>query len=107
LFALLIKDFSGTHFSNDNDVVASVEVFLQGQDKLFYKAGILKPQKRWNKCTEVAGDYVKKSKLVTVVVWCFFIYEAGNFWNNPRTSHTVQLVRRYIDQLSGSNIFRI
>jgi len=36
---------SGTHFSNDNDVIASVEVFLQGQDELFYKAGIQKLQK--------------------------------------------------------------
>jgi len=25
-----------------------------------------------------------KNKLVTVVVLCFFICEAGNFWNNPR-----------------------
>jgi len=34
LFPLLIKDFSGTHFSSDNDVIASVEVLLQGQDTL-------------------------------------------------------------------------
>jgi len=39
---------------------ASVEVFLQGQDKLFYKAGIQKLQKGWNKCIEVGGDYLKK-----------------------------------------------
>jgi len=44
----------------DNDVIASVEVFLQGQDKLFYKAGIQKLQKRWNKCIEVGRDYVEK-----------------------------------------------
>jgi len=30
------------------DVIASVEVFLQGQDKLFYKSCIQKLQKRWN-----------------------------------------------------------
>jgi len=29
-------------------------------------------------------EIVSKNKLVTVVVLCFFIYEAGNFWNNPR-----------------------
>jgi len=28
-----------------------------------------------------------KNKLVTVVVLCFFIYEAGNYWNKPRTVH--------------------
>jgi len=62
LFPLLKKDFSGTHFSSDNDVIASVEVFLQGQDKLFYKTGIglQKLQKRWKKCIEVGGDYVEK-----------------------------------------------
>jgi len=46
-------------FSSDNDVIASVEVFLQGQGELFYKTGI-QVQKRWNKCIEVGGDYVEK-----------------------------------------------
>jgi len=53
LFPQLKIGFSGTYLSNDNDVIASVEVFLQGQDKLFYKAGIQKLQKRWNKFIEV------------------------------------------------------
>jgi len=60
LFPLLKKDFSGTHFSNDTDIIAYVEVFLQGQDKLFYKTGIQKLQKWWNKCIEVGRDYVIK-----------------------------------------------
>ena len=42
LFPLLKKDFSDTQFSSDSDVIASVEVFLQGQDKLFYKAMVYK-----------------------------------------------------------------
>jgi len=25
-----------------------------------------------------------KNKLVNVLVFCFFIYKAGNFWNNHR-----------------------
>jgi len=45
LFPLLKEHFSGTHFSSDNDVIASVKVFLQGQDELFYKTGIQKLQK--------------------------------------------------------------
>ena len=62
LFPLLKEHLSSTYFSNDNDVIASVEVFLQGQDKLFYKTGIglQKLQKRWKKCIEVGGDYVEK-----------------------------------------------
>jgi len=47
LFPLLNEYLSGTHFSSDNDVIASVEVFLQGQDELFYKTGVQKLQKRW------------------------------------------------------------
>ena len=30
------------------------------------------------------AEIMWKNKLVNVVVFCFFIYEAGNFWNNPR-----------------------
>jgi len=60
LFPVLKEHLSGTHFSSDNDFIASVEVFLQGQDELFYKTGIQKLQKRWNKCIEVGGDCVEK-----------------------------------------------
>jgi len=60
LFPVLKEHLSGTHFSSDNDVIVYVEVFIQGQDELFYKTGILKLQKRWIKCTEVGGDYVEK-----------------------------------------------
>jgi len=45
LFPLLKEHLTGTHYSSDNDVIASVEVFLQGQDELFYKTGIQKLQK--------------------------------------------------------------
>jgi len=51
---------SDTRFSSDNDVIVYVEVFIQGQDDLFYKTGIQKMQKRWNKCIEVGRDYVEK-----------------------------------------------
>jgi len=51
---------SGTYFSSDNNVIAPVEVFLQGQDELFYKTGIQKMQTRQNKCIEVGGDCVEK-----------------------------------------------
>jgi len=44
---VLKEHLSGTHFSSDNDVIVYVEVFIQGQDELFYKTGIQKLQKRW------------------------------------------------------------
>jgi len=48
-----------------------------------YKTGIKKLQEKCNKCTEILGDYAEKNKLVTVVISCFFIYTARNFWDNP------------------------
>jgi len=30
------------------------------------------------------AEIMWKNKLVTVVVFCFFTYEAENFWNDPR-----------------------
>ena len=65
---MLKEHLSGTYFSSDNDVIASVEVFLQGQDELFYKTGIQKLQKRWNKSLKLAEICGKK--LLTVVVLC-------------------------------------
>jgi len=59
-FPVLKEHLSGTHFSSDNDVIVYVEVFIHRQDELFYKTGIQKPQKRWNKCIEVGRDYVEK-----------------------------------------------
>ena len=38
-----------------------------------------------------------KNKLVTVVTLCFFIYEAGNFWNSPRKVRQVSFCRSYSD----------
>ena len=60
LFPVLKEHLSGTHFSSDSDVIVSVDVFLQGQNELFYKTGIQKLQKLWNKCIEVGRDYVEK-----------------------------------------------
>jgi len=60
LFSLLKEHFSGTHFSSDSDVIVHVEVFFPGQGELFYKTGIQKLQKQWNKCIEVGRDYVEK-----------------------------------------------
>ena len=37
-------------------------------------------------------EIMLKSKLVAVVVLCFFIYEARNFWNNPHIMAIKQLL---------------
>ena len=46
--------------ASDNDIIQSVEDFLEVLDELFYQTSIQKLQKRWNKCNEVQGDYVEK-----------------------------------------------
>jgi len=89
----------GTHFSSDNDVIASVEVFLQGQDKLFCETGIQKLQKRWK-----LAEIMWKNKLVAIAVLCFFIYEAGNFWNNPHTTTTTVILRPVVWDYPGEPV---
>jgi len=60
-FPLLKEQLRGRQFSSDNEVIASVEEFVdwqQSQDELSYKTGTQKLQKQCNKCIEVCGDYV-------------------------------------------------
>jgi len=77
LFPLLKEHLSGTHFSSDNGVIASVEVFLQG--KMNSSARLVYKSCRNDGTSALKlGEIVWKNKLVTVVVLCFFIYEAGN-----------------------------
>jgi len=83
LFPLLIKDFSGTHFSNDNDVIVSVEVFFRG--KINSSTSLV-----YRSCRNDGTSALKFAAIMwkinlSVVMLCSFIYEAGNFWNNTRT----------------------
>jgi len=85
LFPMLKEHLSSTHFSSDNDVIVYVKVFLfrgkmNSSTRLVYKSC----RNDGTSALKLA-DIMWKNKLVTVVVLCFFIFEAGNFWNNPRT----------------------
>ena len=71
-------------FSSDNDVTASVEVFLQGQNEQSSTRLVYKSCRNDGTSALKLAEIMWKNKLVTVVVLCFFIYEAGNFLNNPR-----------------------
>jgi len=56
LFPLLKKHLHvrGSQYASDNDIIQSVEDFLEVQDGQFYQTGMVqKLQKRWNKCIEV------------------------------------------------------
>ena len=79
LFPKLKKPISGTHFNSDNDVIGAMEVFLNDQEKSFYKTCIEALKKR----VDTEGDCVEKRKLPK----CFkiFPYEAHYLSINPRT----------------------
>ena len=40
----------GKRFGFNEEVIAETEAFLESKDKSFYKKGIEKVEKRWNKC---------------------------------------------------------
>jgi len=82
LFPLLKEHLSGTRFSSDSDIIASVEVFLQGKMNSFTSL-VYKSCRNDGTSALKLAEIMWKNKLVTVVVLCFFIYGAGNF-NNPR-----------------------
>jgi len=58
--SLLKQHLNGRQYASDNDIIQSVEDFLEVQDELFYQTGIQKLQKRWNKCIEVQRGYAEK-----------------------------------------------
>jgi len=47
-------------FSNDEDVICTVNGWLEEQEQQFFYNGIRALEKRWTKSITVAGDYVKK-----------------------------------------------
>jgi len=56
----LKEDLRGRQYASDNDIIQSVENFLEVENELLYQTGIQKLQKRWNKCIDVQGDYAEK-----------------------------------------------
>jgi len=50
------------------------------------------------------AEIMWKNKLVTVAVLCFFIYEAGNFWNNPHTTTMTVILRPVVWDYPGEPV---
>jgi len=65
LFGSLKEKLRGKKF-NDG-VKENVVNWLQHQDKDFFATGINNLIKRWDKCINVAGDYVEKEKNVKLI----------------------------------------
>ena len=45
---------------NNEDLQGATEAWLEGQDKEFFKTGLVSVKEKWNKCIEVQGDYIEK-----------------------------------------------
>lgn len=60
LFGKLKSHLRGTSFDSVADVKVAVNEWLNGQSVAFYRDGIKKLMKRWQKCIDIKGDYVEK-----------------------------------------------
>ncbi|GBN84102.1 hypothetical protein AVEN_113927-1 [Araneus ventricosus] len=60
LFGPIKQHFGGKHFADDDDGQHEVLLWMIQQPKEFYAAGIGALIKRWDKCTNIGGDYVEK-----------------------------------------------
>ncbi|GBL68611.1 hypothetical protein AVEN_155785-1, partial [Araneus ventricosus] len=59
LFGTLKQHLGDQHFADDDDVHHEVLLWMRQQPKEFYAAGIGAMIKRWDKCVNIGGDYVK------------------------------------------------
>jgi len=62
----------GGQYESGDDVIQSVEQFLQKHYKLFLPTGIQKMEKQWIRCTEVHGD-MQKNRMVSLSC-CICLY---------------------------------
>ena len=60
LFPNLKKWLGGKRFTNNEEVESAVNGYFEKLDGSYYKQGIEAIKHRWEKCTELNGDYVEK-----------------------------------------------
>jgi histone-lysine N-methyltransferase SETMAR len=60
LFGRLKKHFGGKCFGDDEEAETEVQKWLRQQSKDFCSAGFVALVKRWDKCNNVGGGYVKR-----------------------------------------------
>jgi len=59
LFPGLKNQLKGRHFSSDQEVIAAVETWLDGQRSELFLGGLQKLERRAKKCIELRGLYVE------------------------------------------------
>ena len=63
LFPNLKKDICGLHFRSDEEVVTTVEEWVNGNDPDFFSSGLMALEHRWSKCITLEGNYIKKKQV--------------------------------------------
>ena len=59
LFPGLKKQLKGHHFMSNAEVIAAVEIWMDGQTSEFFLSGLQKSEQWANKCIELRGKYVE------------------------------------------------
>uniref|UniRef100_A0A0N5CCU2 Histone-lysine N-methyltransferase SETMAR n=1 Tax=Strongyloides papillosus TaxID=174720 RepID=A0A0N5CCU2_STREA len=60
LFGPLKDSLRGVKFNNNGEIKEEIQKWLRSEDKNFFATGIRKLVERWDKCINVADDYVEK-----------------------------------------------
>ena len=63
LFPNLKKDIRGLHFWSDEEVVTSVEEWVNGKDPDFFSSGLMALEHHWSKCITLEGNYIEKEEV--------------------------------------------
>ena len=63
LFTNLKKDIRGCHFWSDEEVVTSVEEWVNGKDPDFFSSGLMALEHRRSKCITLEGNDIKAEEV--------------------------------------------
>ena len=63
LFPNLKKDIRGLHFRSGEEVLMSVEEWVNGKDPDFFSSGLMALEHRWSKCITLEGNYIEKEEV--------------------------------------------
>ena len=55
----------GKRFGSNVEVITETEAYFESKDKSFYKKGIEKLGKCWNKCITLKGNYVDEKNQIS------------------------------------------
>ena len=63
IFPNLKKDIRGLHFRSDEEVVTTVEEWVNVKDPDFFSSGLMALEHRWSKCITQECNYIEKEEV--------------------------------------------